>query len=130
MHEVKDGESVVFGEHVVTFNKVGTAGCELVLLPATSGVLRVRQVREPYTCILHLANGKTVEIFTGDEEDWGNVQDCTPGDCKDWETALGWGNDADGHVKILKVTDLGGLEIPLDKFRQDIADLTVYHSSN
>lgn len=129
MHEVKDGESVLFGDHIVTFNAVGKSGCELVLLQAPVGVLRVRTAREPYACVLHLANGKEVRIFTGDESDCGNVQACTPGDCKDWATALGWGNDADGHVKIRKVTTPGGTEIPLPEFRQDIADLAPIHSS-
>lgn len=129
MREVKDGESVLFGDHIVTFNAVGKSGCELVLRPASVGVLRVRTAREPYACVLHLANGKEVRIFTGDESDWGNVQACTPEDCKDWSTALGWGNDADGHVKIRKVTHLSGTEIPLDEFKQDIADLTPIYSA-
>lgn len=129
MREVKDGESVLFGDHIVTFNTVGTTGCELVLRPVSVGVLRVRTAREPYTCVLHLADGQEVKIFTGDEGDWGNVQSCTPEDCTDWETALGWGNDADGHVKIRKVTTLNGTEIPLTVFKQDIADLAPMYSS-
>lgn len=129
MREVKDSESVLFGDHIVTFNKTGTTGCELVLRPASVGVLRVRTAREPYTCVLHLANGTEVKIFTGDEEDWGNIQSCTPEDCTDWATALGWGNDADGHVKIRKVTTLNGTEIPLTVFKQDIADLAPMYSS-
>ena len=41
----------------------------------------------------------------GIEEDWGHVQRCLPDDCVDWTTAVGWGNDADGHVKIVSVRD-------------------------
>ena len=55
--------------------------------------------------ILLLANGEYVSMDVGYEEDWGNVQECSPDDCDDWETAVGWGNDLDGHVKIIRVYD-------------------------
>lgn len=54
---------------------------------------------------LELANGTSVEMDVGWEEHWGNVQSCLPEDCDDWETSIGWGNDADGHVPIVAVTD-------------------------
>ena len=54
---------------------------------------------------LLLANGMHLSMDVGYEEDWGNVQQCLPDDCDDWETAVGWGNDFDGHVKILRVFD-------------------------
>lgn len=42
----------------------------------------------------------------GYEDDWGNVQCCLPGDCEDWKTAVGWGNDVDGHTKIVSVREV------------------------
>ena len=36
------------------------------------------------------------------------------------------GNDCDGHIKILKVTDKNDKEIPMDEFRQDVSDFIVY----
>lgn len=60
----------------------------------------------PYHCYtLSLANGKTVSIDVGCEEDWGDIQRCLPWDCEDCEKAVGWGNDSDGHIKIIGVTD-------------------------
>ena len=60
----------------------------------------------PYRrCVLRLADGRVVTMDVGCEEDWGNVQPCLPDDCPDWETAVGWGNDADGHVQIVSVVD-------------------------
>lgn len=60
----------------------------------------------PYhTYELTLADGSTKIIDVGVEEDWGDVQECTPDDCKDWRTSVGCGNDEDGHVKIVKVED-------------------------
>ena len=54
---------------------------------------------------LALADGGRVTMDVASEEDWGDVGRCCPGDCDDWENAIGWGNDADGHRKITAVTD-------------------------
>lgn len=54
---------------------------------------------------LELADGRRVTMDVGCEEDWGNVQHCLPDESKNWKTAVGWGNDADGHVKILSVKE-------------------------
>ena len=60
----------------------------------------------PYHCYrLALANGTEVTMDVGYEEDWGRVQQCGPSDCKDWSNSVGWGNDADGHTKIIGVID-------------------------
>ncbi len=56
-----------------------------------------------YTLVLE--NGNELTIDVGCEEDWGNVQECISDDCDDWETAVGWGNDDEGHVKIVSVVD-------------------------
>ena len=55
---------------------------------------------------IKLIDGSTREIDVGYEEDWGNIQQCTPDDCDDWEKSVGYGNDEDGHIKIVKVIDL------------------------
>mgnify|MGYP003290469635 CR=1 FL=1 len=73
-----------------------------------------------------LNNGESKVIDVGCEEDWGDIQGCVPDDCDDWQDSLGWGNDCDGHIKILKVTDKNDNEIPMDEFRQDVADFIVY----
>lgn len=52
-----------------------------------------------------LANGDSVTMEVADEDDWGSVQECSPDDCEDWENSVGWGNDEDGHIKIVKVID-------------------------
>ena len=54
---------------------------------------------------LTLADGRRKEMDVAWEEYWGEVQPCLPQDCDDWEKTIGWGNDADGHVKIVAVTD-------------------------
>lgn len=54
---------------------------------------------------LSLANGKEVSMDVYYEEDWGHVQQCVPGDCEDFIDSVGWGNDSDGHIKIIGVTD-------------------------
>ena len=60
---------------------------------------------------LHLSDGDSTTMDVGYEEDWGNVQPMNPDDfpvcCpEDWNRRVGWGNDADGHVEIIKVLDL------------------------
>lgn len=52
-----------------------------------------------------LADGDTKTVNVGCEDDWGNIQQCVPDDCDDWETSVGWGNDEDGHIKIVDVVD-------------------------
>jgi len=54
---------------------------------------------------LTLSSRRKVTMDVGYEEDWGNVQPCVPGDCKDWRNSVGWGNDNDGHRKIVGVVD-------------------------
>lgn len=54
---------------------------------------------------LALVNGTSVVMDVGWEEHWGNVQPCMPEDCEGWKTSIGWGNDVDGHVPIVAVTD-------------------------
>lgn len=54
---------------------------------------------------LKMADGTSKIVDVGDEDDWGNLQDCTPGDCTDWMFAIGYGNDNDGHVRIVRVLD-------------------------
>ena len=60
---------------------------------------------------LALADDTTIEMDVGCEEHWGDVQPCLPGDCEDWTTAVGWGNDVDGHVKIIAVSDCDSGEV-------------------
>ena len=60
----------------------------------------------PYHCyVLTLADGTQVTMDVGYEEDWGKVQQCTPGDCGYLLYPIGWGNDEDGHVAIVGVID-------------------------
>ena len=59
-----------------------------------------------------LLGGDKKNINIGYEDDWGNIQQCTPGDCPEWQNSVGYGNDEDGHIEIVKVVDLeNGLEI-------------------
>lgn len=55
--------------------------------------------------IIQFKNGDKRTIDIGDECDWGNVQPCIPTDCEDWKDSVGYGNDSDGHIKIVKVID-------------------------
>lgn len=58
---------------------------------------------------LVFADGGTLMVDIADEDDWGNIQECGPDDlyCEDdWEEAVGYGNDCDGHRKIAVVRDL------------------------
>ena len=55
-----------------------------------------------------LLNGEILCVDIGIEEDWGDIQECVPDDqCAndDWTGKVGWGNDADGHIEIVKVVD-------------------------
>lgn len=52
---------------------------------------------------LWLDNGNEILVDIGSEDDWGNIQECAPGDCEDWENSIGWGNDDEGHLKVVNV---------------------------
>ena len=55
---------------------------------------------------IYLANGVTRIVDIGCEEDWVNIQEAALDEVRDWEKSrVGWGNDADGHVEIVKVVD-------------------------
>ena len=54
---------------------------------------------------LTLENGEVLTMNVGYEDEWGNVQQCFLGDIEHWEEAVGWGNDVDGHIKIVAVVD-------------------------
>ena len=55
--------------------------------------------------MIELENGRKVHVYLSYEDDWGNIQPCIPSDCEDWRTSIGWGDDANGHVKIVRVVD-------------------------
>ena len=77
-----------------------------VRLPGTNEGRSINKFGVPYhSCTLLLANGEAVRMDVGYEEDWGNVQQCMPDDCDDGFKAVGWGNDEDGHLKIVGVVD-------------------------
>ena len=109
-----------------------TDGNETVIHPFPWGnkiTHKFRLAKEPYECTLHLADGTSVDVDLACEEDWGDIQGCLPDDCDDWQDSLGWGNDCDGHIKIVKVVGKDDKEIPMDEFRQDVADFIVYFES-
>jgi hypothetical protein len=54
---------------------------------------------------IYLADGRKLNVDVGNEDDWGNIQPCATGDCEDWIDSIGWGNDNDGHTKIVRVVD-------------------------
>ena len=89
-------------------------------------VVRFRQAKAPYTCTLHLVDGRHVNVDLACAEHWGDIQSCFPDECRKWP-ALGWGNDSDGHIEIDHVTDDNDREIPMDEFKQDVEDFIVYH---
>ena len=99
---------------------------EIVAHPSATASVSFRQAREPYPCILHLAGGGTKQVDLACTEDWGDIQYCAPDECRKCP-ALGWGNDADGHVEIVRVTDMDGTTIPLGEFERDVRDFIVYH---
>ena len=77
-----------------------------VRLPGTNEGRSINKFGVPYhSYTLLLANGEAVRMDVGYEEDWGNVQQCMPDDCDDGFKAVGWGNDEDGHLKIVGVVD-------------------------
>ena len=113
-------------ELIINRDKDGNGG-EIVIHPCRIGSLHVRFAKEPYRCVLHFADNETKEIDLGDESDWGNIQPCITDDCEDWEASIGYGDDADGHKKIVKVTDIYGTDIPLDEFKRDVEDFIIYY---
>lgn len=115
---------------------------EIVIHPSSVGNLTIRAAKEPYRCKIFLANGNCLEIDLGDTDDWCNVQpmNCLSGELfkegggvvpDDWDKRIGWGNDSDGHVEIVKVELLdgypNGTEIPLEDFNRDVGDFLIYH---
>jgi hypothetical protein len=50
---------------------------------------------------IQLEDGTTKIIDIGCEEDWGDVQRIF----RDNLCCAGWGNDSDGHIKIIRVFD-------------------------
>lgn len=53
-----------------------------------------------------LADGTSRIVDIGCEDDWGNIQEAYPDEVRDWEKShVGWGNDADGHIEIVRVID-------------------------
>lgn len=115
----------------IKFKKLNENNGEIVIYPGQFREnVNVRYACKPYICEIHLADGRRRTIDIGTEEDWGNIQECVPGDvgCTDdnWKDSIGWGNDADGHVKIIKVTmlDYNGdeIEVPVEDFWKDVQD--------
>lgn len=125
----------LFDTHDIVVNRNGN-DAEIVIHPCNIGKVTVRYAKETYSCRIHLADGIVKTIDLGDESDWGNIQQMNPGDTfiegrdpEDWFERIGWGNDEDGHIEIVKVEYLDGIEIPLDEFKQDIADFIIYYEA-
>ena len=55
---------------------------------------------------LFFKDGGNAIVDVANEEQWGDIQMCTPEDCENWVTSIGYGNDFDGHRVIVKVIDL------------------------
>lgn len=62
----------------------------------------------PYHCYeITLVNGETKHIDIGCEEDWGNIQEMWKDNgYGNLDACVGWGNDVDGHIEIVKVVDM------------------------
>ena len=105
-----------------------TGRIEIVAHPSRARSVSFRQAREPYECTLHLADGRQVDVDLACPEHWGDIQVCFPDECRKWP-ALGWGNDSDGHVEIVRVTDAAGDTIPLGEFERDVKDFIVHHEA-
>ena len=71
----------------------------------------------PYHCYaLTLADGREIGIDVGDEEDWGNVQQCFTDKGKE---CVGWG-DADVWTEVVKVVDNdNGKELDVMKWAKE-----------
>jgi hypothetical protein len=119
--------AVFDGNVAVRLNRVpGSNTVEVVSYPSQFFSVTFRQAREPYTCILHLVSGECVPVDLACSEDWGDIQECFPDECRKWP-ALGWGNDSDGHTEIDFVTDQDGIIIPMDEFKRDVEDFMIHH---
>ena len=118
---------ILWGDAIVRVTKKPDSHtAEIVAYPSKSMSVTFRQARAPYTCVLHLVDGRRIPVDLACQEHWGDIQTCYPDECRKWP-ALGWGNDSDGHVEIDHVTDESGATIPMDEFERDIQDFTVYH---
>jgi len=133
----------LFDTHGITIHRKGESNnAELVIHPCATGKLSIRFAKEPYQCHVTLANGDDFTVDLGDSDDWGNIQGMTnsPGEWfregkgkvpADWDRRIGWGNDSDGHVEIVDVELADGFphgtDIPLEEFKQDVADFLIYH---
>ena len=99
---------------------------EIVTHPSVTARVSHRRARKPYRGILHLAGGSTKRVDLSCTDDWGNIQYCDPDECKRCP-ALGWGNDVDGHIEIVRVTDMYGETIPLYEFERDVQDFIIHN---
>ena len=118
----------------IEFRQNNNGQCEIVIHDCNprNRNLTIRYASEPYICCLYLKDGTSKMVDLGDEEDWGNIQQCGPDDCDDWKNAIGWGNDEDGHIKIVKVTrivDDEEVEIPLEIFKRDLEDMLILYEA-
>ena len=122
----RDSNLLLFGSSLVRITKDRETGMvSIVSYPSRSSV-SFRTAKTPYVCRLHLADDSDVDVDLACAEDWGNIQDCLPDECARWPS-IGWGNDADGHVEIIRVTDVSGSVIPMCEFVQDVKDFIIYH---
>lgn len=118
---------LLWGDVLVRITRSQVDGhIEVVAHPSQTASVSFRQARAPYPCVLHLAGGGTKRVDLACTEDWGNIQYCYPDECRRCP-ALGWGNDADGHVEIVRVTDMDGETIPMGEFERDVRDFIVHH---
>lgn len=123
----EDTNLLLWGEVPVRITRNPDNGrIEIVAHPSDHASVSFRQARAPYPCVLHLASGGSRRVDLACTEDWGNIQDCYPDECRRWP-ALGWGNDEDGHIEIVHVTDVLGNTIPLGEFEQDVKDFIIHH---
>lgn len=123
-----DGDTnlLLLGDALVRIRKKDDRHAEIVAYPSDGVRVAFRRAKAPYRCRLHLADGRGVWVDLGCSEDWGDIQQCFPSECKR-PHALGWGNDSDGHVEITVVRDEDGNIIPLEEFERDVHDFIIYH---
>ena len=128
VNSITDGNNLIlWGDALLRISKPRDSHhVEIVAHPSPTMTVSFRQARAPYVCMLHLADGRDVDVDLACAEDWGDIQECLPDECKR-PGALGWGNDSDGHVEIVRVTDADGKDIPLSEFERDVNDFTIYH---
>ena len=132
--DIKENSEIslmLWGTHIITIKRNESKNGEIVIQQRDPHRLTHRNATEPYCCRLHFIDGSFRDVDLANEMHWGNIQQCDPDDCEDWENSIGWGNDEDGHLKIVKVTcdDYGEeVEIPMDTFKQDVSDLITRYS--